>query len=132
MTSALTDLVRRQFAPLLEQGWTIAEQSDGFVRMSSNTLVAQFALDPRGELNVSVTPAGVEQRLGWTYSGIVGRASVERLVEIAHDKMLEDPRVLSGDAAYFAELAEERRRQQAEYNARVSGYAVPRSPGRLP
>jgi hypothetical protein len=48
---------------------------------------------------------GSERLYGWSYTGIVGRASVGRLLEIALARMREEPAILRGDADFYEELA---------------------------
>ena len=41
----------------------------------------------------------------WSYTGMVGTASVGRLLEIALAKMDADPEILGGDTAFYERLA---------------------------
>lgn len=62
-------------------------------------------LDPRGEVDIDVFRTGSERLYGWSYTGIVGRASAGRLLEIALQQMREEPAILRGDAEFYTALA---------------------------
>lgn len=67
----------------------------------------------------------------WTYTGMVGTASVARLLEIAVEQMSADPAILRGDQAFYEQLGAEKRRQSEEWTAYYAG-KVPQPRGRLP
>lgn len=76
--------------------------------------------DPRGEVDVTVAPLGADWRKRWFYSGLVGTASVGRLLEIALAKMRAEPAVLEGDPHFYERLGadnEANAHEWAEYHA---------------
>ena len=76
--------------------------------------------DPRGEVDIDVFRTGSDRLCGWSYTGIVGRASVGRLLEIALAQMREEPAILRGDAEFYDALAtknKERAHALTEYSA---------------
>ena len=76
--------------------------------------------DPRGEVDITVAPLGGEWPKRWSYSGMVGTASVGRLLEIALDKMRAEPAVLDGDPQFYERLGadnEATSHEWAEYHA---------------
>lgn len=58
---------------------------------------------------------------GWSYSGMVGRASVSRLLELALAEMQAEPAVLRGDINFYGELAERQSACSQEWTAYYSG-----------
>jgi hypothetical protein len=107
----LPDLVSEKFAPLLtEHGFVVVEQAADAVTLESNRLRVLAVFDPRGELDVSVALRDSEDWTGWQYTGMVGRAPVERLLELGLDQMRSDPRILSGDVPFFERVAAEQGR----------------------
>ena len=77
--------------------------------------------DPRGEIEVRAFRPGTEPRYGWSYTGLVGRADVGRLLEIALAEMRADPAILRGDTEFYAAVAQEKAaaaRAWTEYYAR--------------
>jgi hypothetical protein len=129
----LADLVREKFAPLLaEHGFVVVEQAADAVTLESSRLRVLAVFDPRGELDVSVALRDSEDWMGWQYTGMVGRASVERLLELALDQMQGDPRILAGDAVFFEHVATERRAKSEAWAAFASGHGPRPSRRRLP
>lgn len=129
MTASFPELVRDKFAPLLTaHAFTVIEETTYEVVLESPLRQAVAVFDPRGELDVRVFPKGSENWEGFSYSGMVGRASVERLLEIALEQMLADPRILEADAGFYERLAAERRLDAEAWTAYYGGEA-PR-PGR--
>jgi hypothetical protein len=62
---------------------------------------------------------------------MVGTASVSRLLEIAVERMNADPAILSGDHAFYGELAAENRRLSEAWTAYYAGEG-PQPTGKLP
>lgn len=107
---------------LTEHGFTLVEtRGRHTVVFDSTRLRASFTYDPRGELDVDVYLIGTQHWEGWTYCGMVGRAPLERLLELALIEMFADPRTLSGDASYYEHLAVENAARRAELTAYYSG-----------
>ena len=87
----------------------------------------------RGEVEVTVFRLGrAEPWERWGYEGMVGRASLPRVLEIAGEKLLADDAVLRGDADYFDRLAQENRRLDEAWTAYYSGTGPRPATGRLP
>jgi hypothetical protein len=57
----------------------------------------------------------------WTCSGMVGTASVERLLELASEAMRAEPTVLRADARFYDKLAVEQAKESAERTKCYSG-----------
>lgn len=52
------------------------------VQVATRKMRGRAALDPRGEIDVDAYPVDGDRDLGWAYTGIVGRATAGRLLEI--------------------------------------------------
>ena len=105
-------LVTDKLAPALARyGIEITSQDRWCVEMASPRVNVRAAFDPRGELDVEVYPSGSQNWEGWSYVGMLGRASLERLLEIALVAMEADPRTLEGDPDFLAECAKQRGQQ---------------------
>lgn len=105
MTEGLGALVREKWASLLADGFEIVEEDLHLVLLRSSIVSVRAVLDPRGEIDIDVFRTGSDRRYGWSYTGIVGRASVGRLLEIALGQMKEEPAILRGDAEFYEALA---------------------------
>ena len=120
--SALPDAVRRKLGFLItDYACRIVCEDFGIVEMESPVLAVQAALDPRGEVDVWVSRAGNEDvHARWTYCGLIGKASVARLLEIAGENMRLDEAIAQGDADFYERLAVENRRLSKEWTAYYS------------
>ena len=114
MPDSLSELVREKWSSLLAAGFAITSEDHGIVGLASSTVQIVAAHDPRGEVDVQVFPRDAERHEGWSYTGMVGTASVGRLLEIALAKMRADPAILGGDAAFYARLAQATRASSHE------------------
>lgn len=133
MNPHFSELVVEILAPHLEElGFAVAEDSEHRVVLESSDLRCTCVFDPRGELDVHVSLIEKEDWEGWTYVGMVGTASLARLLHLALDEMKSDPRVLAADAAFYSDLAEQRHSDAREYNVRAQGSGPRRRRGRLP
>jgi hypothetical protein len=120
VTDALCQLLREKWASLLDEGFELIEERSGVVLLKSSKVSVRVVLDPRGELDVDVFPTGTEPHHGWAYTGIVGRASVGRLLEIALAQMRSEPAILAVEADFYDALAAEktlRAHEMTEYYA---------------
>jgi hypothetical protein len=108
MTVELGSLVREKWATLLAEGFSISNEDAHRVELESPNLALIVAHDPRGEVEVRAFRPGTNQHYGWSYTGMVGRADVGRLLEIALGEMRADPAILAGDAEFYAEVATEK------------------------
>jgi hypothetical protein len=107
------------FAVLARQGLGFLVQDHGFtevghtertIRFESTSAGVEASLDPREGVEVSAFRLGHENAVErWRWTGMVGRASADRLVEIAVEHLRSDPAILSGDTAYYLTLADEQR-----------------------
>lgn len=113
METAFGEIVREKWASLFGDGFTVVRELPGTVELETLELGILVEHDPRGEVDVQVFIRGRDRRYGWGYSGLVGRASVERLLEIALIEMRSDPRILGADREYY-EAMELKRRESAE------------------
>jgi hypothetical protein len=111
--------VRRELAFLLsDHDFSPVSEETHIVSWESPTLGLQAVWDPRGEVAVSIFLRELGQPSeGWNYTGMVGRASVARLLQLSAESMKTDPAVLSADVGYYTELAAERRRRSREWTA---------------
>lgn len=105
MTAELGALVRDKWSSLLAEGFDIVEEDPHLLLLKSSIVSISAVLDPRGEVDIDVFRTGSERLYGWSYTGIVGRASVGRLLEIALTRMREEPAILRGDAEFYEALA---------------------------
>jgi hypothetical protein len=129
MTVTLAELVRDRWAPLLDDAdFTVATEDDSFVVLTSTEVRIVATHSPNGEVSVEVHRHDQERWQGWSYEGMVGAASVGRLLELALEDMRADPAVLQGDRALFVALQE---RAVADAEAWAANYAGKGSrPGR--
>ena len=103
------------------------------VRLESPTLGVEATFDPRGEVELAVFRLGHEEPgARWTYTGMVGRASVERLLEIAAGQLRDEPALLRGDPDFFERLRAKNRREAAAWTAYYSGTGSRPQTGELP
>jgi hypothetical protein len=117
--ASFPDLVRSRFDFLLtDHEFEITEEQDHDVCLESSRLRVRALHDPRGEVVVNVTRVGHDDgHERWTYAGMVGRASVDRLLEIAAERMRENSAILAGDAAFYEQLGREHRQTAEEWTA---------------
>jgi hypothetical protein len=106
---------------MARHGLAITEFDDFRVVLDSKEVRVEVFHDTRGEVDVSVYPHGQGSFGRWRYAGMVGSASLERLLEIAADTMESDPAVLRGDTGFYQALADRQRVESiawTEYFAR--------------
>jgi hypothetical protein len=130
---AFPELARDAFSALSgDRGFRLVAEDQHHVRLESTTVSIEAWHDPRGEVEVRVSPLDTADRYAtWTYTGMVGAASVSRLLEIAVEQMNADPAILSGDQAFYGELAAENRRLSEAWTAYYAGKG-PQPTGKLP
>lgn len=121
MNTALVDLVRQHWAGLLDSGFTISREEQHVVELRSSELNITVAHDPRGEIDVYVNLPGTERFHGWSYCGMVGRASVGDLLDIVLSKMSSEPRLMAADREYFEEVARASRENAEAWTAYHAG-----------
>jgi hypothetical protein len=99
------ELIRLHLLPVLqERGFVIVSEDDRSVDLEAGELRAQAIVSPRGEFELAIFPAGSQPYEGWRYFGMVGRASIERLIELGAQEVRREPRILAGDRAFYAEF----------------------------
>ena len=88
---------------LTEHGFRIVHEGEHCVRLEAVSLSAEAVLDPRGgEVDVNVFRRGYRESGMWSYVGMVGKAFVPRLLEIAGERIRAEGQVLLGDAIFAA------------------------------
>lgn len=104
------------------------------VRMESQTVGIDVTFDPRGEVSVSVSRlVHADPFQAWVYTGLVGRASMERLLEIAGERMRAEGAVLRGDPDFFQRLGLDKREEAEAWTAFYAGRGPrPKRKSRLP
>jgi hypothetical protein len=118
----LADVVQESLAFLLAlHAFSVVSADEHVVRLQSPTLVIEVVRD-RGQVSVCAFPRdGGSARDGWAYTGMVGKASEHRLLEIAAERIVSEPSILLADPTFFAKVAAERRRSSAEWTAFYAG-----------
>lgn len=132
MDNALGDLVNREWAVLMAQHrLRSVHEDDWSVTLRSELLEIAIVRDG-GELSVSAFLPSGSAAEGWQYEGMVGKASEARLLQIAAERLVGDPRLLRGDPVFFEEVASERRRLSEEWTAYYSREGPRPRTGHLP
>ena len=132
MTVVLASLVREEWATLLAQGFSISNEDAHRVELTSPNLALVVTHDPRGEVEVRAFRPGTNQHYGWSYTGMVGRADVRRLLEIALVEMRADPAILAGDVEFYAEVAREKEATAHAWTVFAAGRGPRPREGKLP
>jgi hypothetical protein len=109
VAEGLGALVREKWASLLADGFEITEEDPHLLLLRSSVVSVRVVHDPRGEVDIDVFRTGADRLHGWSYTGIVGRASVGRLLEVAFAQMTDEPAILRGDTAFYEAVATEKR-----------------------
>jgi hypothetical protein len=114
--------VGHEFAFLVTKlGFAVTRETDHIVELETPTLRVQAVWDPRGEVAVNVSRRGDDRYAEWSYTGMVGRASIERLLEIARARIQAEPAILAGDRDFYDDLATTRRHSAQEWTAYYAG-----------
>jgi hypothetical protein len=121
VADTLSALVRDKWSPLLVQDFKITDEDTHRVVIESPNVRVVAVHDPRGEVDVAVFPRGGEWPGGWSYSGMVGTASVGRLLEIALAEMQAEPAVLNGEPDFYERLARENEDKSVAWTEHYSG-----------
>jgi hypothetical protein len=118
---SFANAVRDKLAFLLtEHGFRIVDEDEHSVRLEAVNLCAEAAWDPRGEVDVNVFRRGHRESGMWSYVGMVGKATVPRLLEIAGERMRADDQVLLGNATFYEHLAADQKKAAEEWTAYYS------------
>ncbi len=99
--------MRDKWASLLVQDFVIAVEDTHRVVLESPNMQVVAGHDPRGEFDVSVRPRSAEWPTQWSYSGMVGTASIGRLLELALAAMRAEPAILGGDPDFYERIGRE-------------------------
>ena len=91
MTESFRVLVRSRWESLLSGAFHVTQEEPGRLLLDSERVSVVVAASPRGEVDVTVVPLGSEWPRQLSWSGMVGRADIARLLELAHDEMLAEP-----------------------------------------
>lgn len=124
--------MREKWSSLLDGHFEIRHEDRHRVALQSKAVEVVVVHDPRGEVDVYVFPCGGDERYGWPYNGMVGTASVGRLLEIALARMDAAPEILDGDAAFYERLAEEIRKRSRAWTELAAGRGPRPSERELP
>ena len=133
VADSFPDIAQRRLATLTrDHGFDLVAHDQHHVRLESRLLAVEAWYDPRGEVEVRASRlASADPYEVWTYTGMVGTASVDRLLEIALEQMSANPAILSGDQAYYEGIGVERRQQSKAWTAYYEGEG-PQPTGKLP
>ena len=105
-----------------DHGFHVAAEDQQHVRLESEVVAVEVWHDPRGEVAVSVCRLDrTDPYAEWTYTGMVGSASVARVLEIGIEQMTSDPAILTGEPGFYDQLAAENRRLSEVWTAYYSG-----------
>lgn len=107
VTETLSALVRDKWSSLLGQNFEITDEDPHRVALESHAVRVVAVHDPRGEVDVAVSPRNREWPQRWSYAGMVGTASVGRLLELALIAMRSEPAILNGDPDFYERLGRE-------------------------
>lgn len=67
-----------------DHGFRVVSEGDHMVRLESPSVGVEASFDPRGELDVTASPLAADDPFAeWSYVGMVGTASLPRLLELA-------------------------------------------------
>jgi len=107
VTDTLSALVRDEWSSLLLEDFEITDEDSGRIVLESPAVQVVAVHGPRGEVEVSVRPRGRDWPNRWSYTGMVGTASVGRLLELALAEMRTKPAILNGDPDFYERLGAE-------------------------
>lgn len=127
------DIALRRLASLTrDHGFELVAHDQHHVRLESRSVAVEAWYDPRGEVEVRASrlPSGDPDEV-WTYTGMVGTASVDRLLELALDQLTANPAILSGEQAYYEQIGVENRERGKAWSAYYEGRG-PQPTGKLP
>ena len=114
-------------------GFRVTHEEPGRVVLTSDKVSVVATASPRGEVEVTAMPVGAEWPLQWSWSGMVGHADVERLFELALERMQTEPQALSGDEGFYQRMADKNEAESRALNSQAQGGPSPaRDPRRLP
>jgi hypothetical protein len=129
----LGSLVRSEWASLIaDHGFRVISE-DAFTVILHGDKVGIIVARDRGELAVSAfLLSDGEPSFGWQYEGMVGKASEPRLLQIAMDRLVEDPRILAGDPSLYEQISQTTHRLAREWTDYYARKGPRPKTGRLP
>lgn len=132
VTDLLGAHIREQWATLLDQGFTIASDDSSRVVLDSGEVQIVCTASPRGEVEVTVAPLGSHWPRQWAWAGMVGRAELARVLELALEQLRKDPAVIGGDTAFYDDLAATNAETSSAYTRWAEGKGPHPNTRRLP
>jgi len=117
----------RELAYLVDEyGFHIVTDTAQCVRFESARVSVTVAFDLRGEIDLVVTELEREQEFGTLrLTGMVGRASAARVVQLLAGRLRAKTSALRGDRPYFQRLAEEQLERSEQWTAYYAGQVAP-------
>jgi hypothetical protein len=134
MDSPFPEAVRREFAFLVsEYGFELSDASSEVVTFESPRVEVTASCYPsEHQVDVVARLAGTDDpHAQFVWSGMVGRASEARLVELAAEVFRKNGAALRGDESYYREIATEQQRLAEAWTAYYEGRG-PQPTGKLP
>lgn len=132
VTETLSALVREKWSSLLGQDFEVTDEDTHRVVLKSPAVQVVTIHEPRGEVDVFVSPRNREWPQRWSYAGMVGRASVGRLLELALVEMTAEPAILAGDFYFYERLARDNEASSLAWNEFYAGRGPQPRNKRLP
>ena len=132
MTESLGALVRSRWETLLSGDFELTQEEPGRLLLDSERVSVVVAVSPRGEVDVTVMPRGSEWPRQWSWSVMVGHADIARLLDLALDEMLAEPKVLAGDTDLYDRLTDANQAKSRALTSRAEGKTPTPDQRRLP
>ena len=125
--------MHRELAFLVEDyGFRLVEDGRA-LRYASRSVTVEAVFDPRGEIELRTAPLdNPDPHATLALSGMVGRASAARVVELLATRLRGQDAALRGDSAFFDHLASVQREASKAWTAYYSGQGPEPRTGRLP
>lgn len=126
--------VRREFAFLFQDySFRLIRESEAVVRVESDLVGIEVRSDPREGVEVEAFRLGHESiHEIWRYNGMIGRASVPRLLQIAGERLRSAPGVLEGDPDVYERLTADQIANSEAWTRFYSGTGKQPRTGMLP
>lgn len=116
--------MREKWSSLLLEDFKITDEDTDRMVLESPAVQVVAVHDPRGEVSVSVRPRSREWPNVWSYAGMVGTASVGRLLELALAEMRAEAAILDGNPEFYERLG----RQNEASSQAWTEYSAGRGP----
>jgi len=130
----LIAVVSRELAFLIhDHGFRLISGDAVPVRLESAQVGVEVRSDPREGVEVEVFRLGHESlHERWHYNGMIGRAQVPRLLQIAGERMRSAPGVIEGDPDIYQRLTADQTADSAAWTRFYSGTGPRPRSGKLP